>query len=146
MVEDKEALRVRKLIPEAVMPKYANQNDAGMDFYAAETVILPPQERKLIPTGIAMAIPPGYAGIIWDKSGIAAKQGIKTMGGVIDSGYRGEIKILVCNLSDTSYTFEKGTKVAQMLIQSVEQRKIVEVDSLEETERGEGGFGSTGVR
>ncbi|HLC89064.1 MAG TPA: dUTP diphosphatase, partial [Candidatus Nanoarchaeia archaeon] len=146
MSVDKDWLRVKKLTPSAILPKYANLNDAGMDLYASETIILPPQERKLIPTGIAMAIPPGYAGIIWDKSGLAAKHGIKTMGGVIDAGYRGEIKILVCNLSDTSYTFEKGTKVAQMLIQPVEQNKIVEVKELEETGRGKGGFGSTGIR
>src|SRR3989338_10243806 len=136
-------IKIKKLHPQAILPKYACANDAGMDFYSLENEIINPGERKLIPTGIAMAIPPGYVGIIWDKSGLAAKHGIKTMGGVIDSGYRGEIKILVCNLSDTSYTFEKGTKVAQMLIQPVDKRKIVEVDSLDETERGEGGFGST---
>ena len=93
-----------------------------------------------------MAIPPGYVGLIWDKSGIASKHGIKTMGGAIDSGYRGEIKIIMHNLSNTSYMIEKNTKIAQMLIQKVEQKDIVEVEELDESDRGSGGFGSTGMK
>ena len=116
-----------------------------MDFYADEEPIIPPQERKIISTGIALAIPSGYVGLVWDKSGIAAKHGLKTMGGVVDSGYRGEIKIIVHNLSEEPYLVTKGTKIAQLLIQPVEQRTIVEVDTLDETTRGEGGFGSTGL-
>ena len=139
-------IRIKKTHQEATIPKYALPDDAGMDFFALETTILLPNERKAIATGISMAIPKGYVGLIWDKSGIAAKFGIKTMAGVIDSGYRGEIKIVMHNLSTEPYTFEKGTKVAQMLIQAVEQKNIVEVDNLEETERGQGGFGSTGLQ
>lgn len=139
-------LRIKKLHPDAIPPKYALPQDAGMDFFALETTIIPPQERKLISTGIALAIPAGYVGLIWDKSSIAAKHGIKTMAGVIDSGYRGEIKILLHNLSPQPYTMEKGAKIAQMLIQPVEQKKIVEVQELDETARGQGGFGSTGLR
>lgn len=138
-------IKIKKLTEEAILPKYAKPGDAGMDFYASETVVLQPHERKVVNTGIAMAIPHGYVGLLWDKSGMAAKFGVKTMAGVIDSGYRGEIKILMHNLSETSYTFEKGTKVAQMLIQPVEQKELREVNSLDETERGAGGFGSTGL-
>lgn len=138
------AIKIKRLTPDAIIPNYANPHDAGMDLYTRETVTLQPDERKLISTGIAMAIPPGYVGLIWDKSGIAGKYGIKTMAGVIDSGYRGEIKIVLHNLSKHSYTFDKGTKVAQMLIQAVEQKQIMEVEKLDDTTRGEGGFGSTG--
>lgn len=115
-----------------------------MDLCSNETINLQPQERKLIPTGIAMAIPSGYVGLIWDKSGIASKHGLKTMAGVIDSGYRGEVKILLHNLSTEPFTVEKGKKIAQMLIQPVEQRKIIEVKDLDATTRGESAFGSTG--
>ena len=139
-------IKIKKLTENATSPKYAKEDDAGMDFYASESSIVLPNERKLISTGIAMAIPKGYVGLIWDKSGIASKHGLKTMAGVIDSGYRGEIKILIHNLSNEPYTIESGNKIAQMLIQPVEQKKIQEVLELEETDRGDGGFGSTGVR
>jgi dUTP pyrophosphatase len=138
-------IKIKKIHPEAILPSYAHPSDAGMDFFALEDVTLQPNERKAIPTGISMAIPPGYVGLFWDKSGIAFNFGIKTMAGVIDSGYRGEIKIVVHNLSNKPYTFKKGTKVAQMLIQPVEQKQILEVEELDETERGEGGFGSSGL-
>ncbi len=139
-------IKIKKLNEEAILPKYANPGDAGMDFFANEEVIIKPNQRKLVNTGIAMAIPSGYVGLIWDKSGIASKYGIKTMAGVIDSSYRGEIKILLHNLSAEEFKVEKGAKIAQMLIQPVEQRDIIEVDGLDETKRGTGGFGSTGIR
>ncbi len=138
-------IKVKKLTESARLPSYANPRDAGMDFYASETITLQPGERRLVPTGIAMAIPQGFVGLLWDKSGVATKFGIKTMAGVIDAGYRGEVKILVHNLSGVEYTFEQGMKVAQMLIQPVEQREIVESEELGDTERGEGAFGSTGL-
>src|SRR3989344_991251 len=139
-------IKIKKLVGDAVVPKYANPGDAGMDFFANEEVIIKPNQRKLVNTGISMAIPLGYVGLIWDKSGIASKHGIKTMAGVIDSSYRGEIKILLHNLSAEEFKIEKGTKIAQMLIQPVEQKAIVEVESLDDTKRGTGGFGSTGIR
>ena len=138
-------IKIKKLSGDAIIPKYANPEDAGMDFYAIESVVLSSGERKLISTGIAMSIPKGYVGLIWDKSGIATNHGLKTMAGVIDSGYRGEIKILIHNLSSEKYTIEKGKKFAQMLIQPVEQKEIIHVKELEETKRGEAGFGSTGL-
>ncbi len=139
-------IRLKKLSPTAIIPKYIHPHDAGIDIYSNETTTLHPSERKLISTGIAMAIPPGYVGLIWDKSGIAVNHGLKTMAGVIDAGYRGEVKILIHNLSNQPYTIQAGTKIAQMLIQPVEQREIKEVQELDDTSRGEGGFGSTGLK
>ena len=138
-------IKIKKLSATATSPKYANPGDAGMDFYSNETVHLQPNERKLISTGISMAIPESYVGLIWDKSGLANKHGLKTMAGVIDSGYRGEIKILVHNLSNQLYVVEAGKKIAQMLIQPIEQKAITEVEDLNQTDRGDGGFGSTGL-
>jgi len=139
-------IEIKKLTATAIIPKYVHTNDAGMDFYAGESMVIKAGERVLVPTGIAMAIPSGYVGLIWDKSGMAAKFGLKTMAGVIDAGYRGEIKIVIHNLSNRDYQVEKGTKIAQMLIQKVEQKEIVEVTELDSTARGEGGFGSTGLK
>ena len=138
-------IKIKKLSENVILPKFANPGDAGMDFYANETINLQPNERKLVSTGISMAIPKGYVGLIWDKSGLASKHGLKTMAGVIDSGYRGEIKILILNLSNESYVIESGKKIAQMLIQPIEQKEIIEVNDLDETYRGDGGFGSTGL-
>ena len=138
-------IKIKRLDLGAKLPCYACHGDAGMDFYSNEDIILAPNERKLIGTGISMAIPVGYVGLIWDKSGLAFKHGLKTMAGVIDSGYRGEIKILVHNLSKDNYVIEKGKKIAQMLIQPVEQRKVIEVENLDDSSRGDGGFGSTGL-
>ncbi|MBS3165720.1 dUTP diphosphatase [Candidatus Woesearchaeota archaeon] len=137
-------IKVKKISPTAILPKYALPGDAGMDIYSNESMILLPGERKLVPTGISMSIPTGFVGLIWDKSGIAGNHGLKTMGGVIDSGYRGEIKVVLHNLSDKPFHIEQGAKIAQMLIQTVEQKKIEEVNELDETSRGESGFGSTG--
>ncbi|MBI2668980.1 dUTP diphosphatase [Candidatus Woesearchaeota archaeon] len=139
-------IKIKKLSAFATIPAYVHPHDAGMDLYAAETVTIESGERNLISTGIAMAIPSGFVGLIWDKSGIAAKFGIKTMGGVVDAGYRGEIKVIMHNLSGSAFTIEKGMKIAQMLIQPVAQEEIVEVDELDDTSRGEGGFGSTGLK
>lgn len=138
-------LKIKRIVPNAKMPSYANSNDAGMDLYASQTIVLSAGKRVAVPTGIAVAIPSGYVGLIWDKSGIALKAGLKTLGGVIDSGYRGEIGVIIHNTSDVPYRIESGKKIAQMLIQPIVQKKIVEVDSLDETQRGVGGFGSTGL-
>ena len=137
-------IKIKKVCDEAILPKYAHPGDAGMDFFSNEEITLRAGERKLVSTGISMAIPEGYVGLLWDKSGIASKFGIKSMAGVIDAGYRGEIRILLHNLSNEDFQIEKGMKVAQMLIQPVEQKQLVEVNDLEETARGDGGFGSTG--
>ena len=137
-------LKIKKLHKEAVVPKYATRDDAGMDLFAIESVTVEPMQRAQISIGIAMEIPEGYVGLVWDKSGLSHKFGIKTLGGVIDSGYRGEIKVGVVNLGKEKYIFEKGHKVAQMIIQKKETPELVEVEELSDSERGHGAFGSTG--
>ncbi|MCK4635933.1 MAG: dUTP diphosphatase [Candidatus Moranbacteria bacterium] len=139
-------LQIKKNHLDAKIPKYTIEGDAGLELYSLQDVSLFPDERKIVKTGISMKIPKSYVGLIWDKSGIAVKGGIKTMGGVIDSNYRGEVGVILKNLSDDIYEIKKGDKIAQMLIQKVECSIIEEVDELDETERGDGGFGSTGLR
>ncbi len=138
-------IAVTKLTPEAKLPTYAHATDAGMDVYAATDVIVPAHERTLVPTGVAMAIPEGYVGLIWDKSGIATKRGLTTLAGVIDAGYRGELQVAIYNTTAEDVSFAAGEKVAQMLVQPVVQPELQEVEALEESERGANGFGSTGV-
>ncbi|MDZ4385194.1 MAG: dUTP diphosphatase, partial [Candidatus Moranbacteria bacterium] len=111
---------IKKLEAGAKIPQYAIAGDAGMDLFSLEDLELRSMEKAVCRTGIAMQIPAGYAGLIWDKSGIAIKSGIKILGGVIDSGYRGEVKIGLINLSQEIYKINKGDKIAQMLIQKVE--------------------------
>jgi len=137
-------LKIKKLHPDAKLPTFAHATDAGMDLYAVAETVIPAQGRVLVPTGLAMAIPDGYVGLVWDKSGISYKAGLKVIGGVADAGYRGEIFVGIMNTTDEDYTFHKGDKVAQILIQKVEHPTIVEVDELDDTPRGDGAFGSTG--
>lgn len=138
------SLKIKRLHKDTKIPSRAHPGDAGLDLFAVQEVTLAPNERTAVPTGIAMEIPDGYAGLMWDKSGLSIKHGLKTLGGVIDSGYRGEILVGIINLSDTAYTIRKGEKVAQMIIQRKETIIVEEVKELSETARGEGGFGSTG--
>lgn len=135
---------VKKLHPEAKTPVYANPNDAGMDLFALEDTTVSPGEVAKIRSGIALEIQEGYVGLCWDKSGVSTKGKIKALAGVIDAGYRGEVLMAVMNLGAEPYTFKKGDKVLQMLIQPVEKPEIIEAEQLSETQRGEGGFGSTG--
>ncbi|HMO78355.1 MAG TPA: dUTP diphosphatase [Candidatus Paceibacterota bacterium] len=137
-------LQIKKLNPGAKLPQFAHDTDAGMDFFALNDVEIKPGERCLIDTGIAMALPSGCVALIWDKSSVPTKKGVTTLAGVLDEGYRGEVKILVLNISNEIQTFAAGDKVAQVLIQKVEHPQIIEVAELDETTRGEGGFGSTG--
>ncbi len=137
-------IKVKKLTKDTKIPAYAYPGDAAFDLLARVETELNPGEWKNVPTGLAFEIPEGYAGLIWDKSSVAMKNGIKTLGGVIDSGYRGEVDVGVINLSDKLYLFEKGHKVAQMIIQKIEQAEIIEVAGLSETKRGDKGFGSSG--
>lgn len=137
-------LKVKRLHPDAVLPSYAYADDAGFDFFSVDDVEIAPNERLQVKTGIAMQIPHGHVGLIWDKSGLSHKHGLKTLGGVIDSGYRGEIMVGVVNLSDETYKIEKGHKIAQMIIQKKETCAIEEVENLDEADRGEGAFGSSG--
>lgn len=138
-------LYVKKIRPSAIIPDYANEHDAGMDLYAAESTTIMPGEHSLIPSGIAMSIPEGYVGLIWDKSGLAVKHKLVTIAGVIDSGYRGEIQVALMNTGSEPYSVEAGKKIAQLLVQPVLLPTIVEMDELPTSQRGANGFGSTGL-
>jgi dUTP pyrophosphatase len=137
-------LPIKKLHPGAKAPAFAHDTDAGMDIYTTTDIELNPGALVSIPTGIAFAIPVGHVGLIWDKSGVAIKRGLKTMGGVVDAGYRGEVFVGMVNTGTETQSFAAGEKVAQILIQKIEQPVITEVADLDETSRGDGGFGSTG--
>lgn len=138
-------IRVKKLHPDAIVPAFAHPGDAGMDLYSVEDIVIQPGERRSVPTGIAIALPDGYVSLVWDKSGVSHKFGMKTLGGVLDCGYRGEYLIGLVNLGQEPFEIKKGQKVAQLLIQKVEHPEIEVVDELDETSRGTGGFGSTGL-
>ena len=128
-------------------PAYAHKGDSGVDLYAAEDYQIKPMERKLISTGIKIAVPYGYEAQIRPKSGLAFEHGISQANctGTVDSGYRGEIKIPLINFSNAPYKIEKGKKIAQMVFAKVEEAVFEEVDELEQTTRNEKGFGSTGL-
>lgn len=130
---------------DAKSPSYAYEGDAGMDIFSNEEKTIPSSHRAPVKTGLYFEVPKGYVGLVWDKSGLALKQGIKTMAGVLDSGYRGELKIVLVNLSSQPFKIEKGMKIAQMLMQKVESAVLKEVRELSATERGDGGFGSSGL-
>lgn len=136
-------LLVKKCREDAKLPTRAHHDDAGIDLYSCGNHTIEPHKTLSIPLGISMEIAEGYVGLIWDKSSVGSK-GIKTLGGVIDAGYRGEVHVVVNNMSDTAYTFEHGHKVAQMLIQKIEFPEIIETEELSDSHRGSGGFGSTG--
>ncbi|MBP9114923.1 MAG: dUTP diphosphatase [Acidimicrobiia bacterium] len=139
---------VRKLNESVNLPKAQNRGDAGYDLQSAADLIIKPGERALVPTGIAIAIPIGYAGFVQPRSGLAIKNGIGVLNspGLIDSGYRDELKVILIN-TDQSNTFEikKGDRIAQLVIQKYESVNWNVVDDLEDSDRGTGGFGSTGV-
>lgn len=137
-------IKIQKLFKDAILPTYAHPDDAGMDLYSREEKILKPSERHIFKTGIAMAIPCGYAGLVWDRSGLAAKEGITTLAGVVDSSYRGEIGVVILNTSPNKVKIIKGERIAQMLIQPVIAAKIKEAKKLNQTQRGTGGFGASG--
>ena len=140
---------VTKLNDKAVLPTYQTAGAAGMDIHACidTPVILQPMERKMIPTGFAMAVPPGHEAQIRARSGLSIKHGITMVNGVgtIDADYRGEVGVLLINLGQTSFTVEPGMRIAQMVIARYERAEWREVTDLAATERGSGGFGSTGT-
>ena len=141
-------LEIKRLDTGLPLPAYAHVGDAGMDLFSAEDVTLQPLRRALIATGIAVAIPLGYAGFVQPRSGLAVRQGLSLVNtpGLIDSHYRGEIKVIAINLdASTAIEVKRGDKIAQFVIQPVAYADLVEVVELDSTVRGEGGFGSTGV-
>ncbi len=137
-------LKIKKLHSDAKMPTKGYAGDAGMDFFALEKVVFAPSTQMRVRTGIAIEIPDGYVGLMWDKSSVSFNQGLKTVGGVIDSGFRGELVMSLYNMTDIQQVIEKGHKINQMIIQKYEDCDIVEVVDLSETVRGEGREGSTG--
>ena len=140
-------IEVKRLDPGLPLPTYARAGDAGMDLLAAEATELKPGERVALPTGIAIAIPRGYAGFVQPRSGRALKEGLTVANapGTIDAGYRGEVKVILVNLDPSEPIYiERGEKIAQLVVQRVERASFMEVDELPASERGEGGFGSTG--
>lgn len=139
-------LKVKKLKDDAKLPTKGHVGDAGIDFYSIEEVNIPAKSQVKICTGVAVEIPEGYVGLVWDKSSVAFNMGLKTMGGVIDAGYRGEIVFSVYNVSEKDVLIEKGQKVAQMLIQKFEDCDILEESELNNSVRGDRGFGSTGKK
>ncbi len=140
---DYNFFEVKQLHESSQVPKKGHLNDAGWDLYSFETVSIPSDATVLVSTGIAVAIPKGYAGLIWDRSSMGVK-GVHRHAGVIDSEYRGEVKVCLHNTTKETYHIEKGDRIAQLLIQEVPtfiQHVVKELDS---TQRGDGGFGSTG--
>ena len=141
-------VQVKKLAKDAVIPQRAHADDAGVDLSSAEDVVLAPGQRALVGTGIAIALPAGTVGLVHPRSGLAFKKGLSIVNapGTIDAGYRGELKVCLINLDPTNAVeIAKGDRIAQLVVQKVELSPMVEVDELDETERGAGGHGSTGV-
>ncbi len=140
-------LRLTRLDPRAQVPARAHPGDAGLDLHAVEDAVLAPGERASVGTGIAVEIPAGYAGLVLPRSGLAARHGISVVNapGLIDAGYRGEVRVLLLNTDPReSFAVTAGARIAQLVIIAVELAVPVEVESLEATRRGAGGFGSTG--
>lgn len=142
-------LRVRRLDPAARLPVRAHEDDAGYDLHALEAATLAPGQRAMLRTGIAIELPPGHAGLVMPRSGLAARHGIALVNapGLIDAGYRGELCVLLLN-TDGAAAFEvsPGDRIAQLVIVAVAAPAVVEADALAATVRGEGGFGSSGTR
>jgi dUTP pyrophosphatase len=146
VIEDIE-LQVKRLVADVPLPAYAHDGDAGLDLAAAEDVELPAGGRAAVPTGLAVAVPRGWVGLVHPRSGLARRHGVTVANapGTIEAGYRGEVQVLLVNLGRDPVTLRKGDRVAQLLLQRVGRAEIIEVEELDGTTRGEGGFGSTGL-
>jgi dUTP pyrophosphatase len=141
-------ISVKRLDPDLPLPHYALASDAGLDLHASQRVVIEPGARALVGTGLAVAIPTGWAGLVLPRSGLALRHGVTVLNapGLIDAGYRGEVKVLLVNHDPrATATVERGERVAQLIVQTVASVELVEVDELPASERGGGGFGSTGV-
>ncbi len=138
-----ETIEIKRLMDGAILPTRAHADDAGLDLYGAEDVSLQPGEGRMVKTGVAMAVPQGYVGMVADRSSLARK-GLKTAGGIIDAGYRGEVMIVLWNISREAVTLNRGERIAQLLAIPIATPAVKEVNELDATKRGAGGFGSTG--
>lgn len=145
-MSNKTKIKIKKLHPDAILPRYAHEGDAGMDVFSLENAVLEPGERKTVPTGLSFEVPLGYEIQIRPRSGLALNHGITLSNtpGTLDSGYRGELKIGMINLSKQNYEIKKGERIAQLVLAKHETAEIQEVEELSQTTRGENGFGSTG--
>lgn len=139
-------IKIKKLDKTVELPAYTKEHDAALDLRSNEEGVIKPGETKTFGTGLAFEIPRGHAGLVWDRSGLAAKNSIHTMAGVIDSGYRGEVRIVLKNLGIEDFIIEKGMRIAQLVVQPVLNVDVKEVEELEETSRGATGFGSSGLK
>ncbi len=140
-------IRVKRLRPDAQMPKYDYPDDSGAGVFAAEACLLQPLERKAVPTGISVEVPPGFEIQVRPRSGLALEHGLTVLNtpGTVDAGYRGEIKVILINLGSEPYQVEEGQKIAQLVLVPVIHAQFEEVDQLSDSKRGPRGFGSTGV-
>lgn len=139
-------IKIKRLDKDLEIPKYSRNGDAALDIRSAESLILKTDERKIIKSGVVIVVPEGYVGLVWDRGGMAAKHGIHTMAGVLDSNYRGELMIVLKNLSEKDFEIRKGDRIAQLVIQPVLNAETEEIEHLDETERGEGRFSSSGIK
>ena len=139
-------VKFRRIDPSAELPTYAHPGDAGMDIRSIEELTIEPGARALVHTGLVMVLPPGYEAQVRPRSGLAAKHGISVLNapGTIDADYRGEVKVILVNLSNEPFVINPGERIAQMVVARYEKVEWDQVEVLDETERGEGGFGSTG--
>jgi dUTP pyrophosphatase len=126
------------------LPEYSSAGAAGADLRASEAVTIAPGARAAVPTAVRLQIPPGHVGLVWPRSGLAVRHGIDTLAGVIDSDYRGEVRVVLVNHGDKPFRIERGDRIAQLLVQRVERAAFAAVPSIDGTDRGGGGFGSTG--
>lgn len=140
-------LGFKKINPDAILPVYAHPGDAGMDLYSVDNLIVAPGERALVHTGLVMNLPAGFEAQVRPRSGLALKNGITVLNtpGTIDEGYRGEVGVILANFGDSPFTVSRGSKIAQMVVSPVTRVMPIEVDEVDDTERGAGGFGSTGI-
>ena len=126
------------------LPEYASAGAAGADLRASEAVDIAPGARAAVPTGLRLQIPPGHVGLVWPRSGLAVRHGIDTLAGVVDSDYRGEVRVVLVNHGDQPFHIAAGDRVAQLLVQRVERAAFTATTGIDDTDRGGGGFGSTG--
>ena len=140
-------LSFKRVHPDAVLPAYAHPSDAGMDIRSVKALVIPAGRRALVPTGLVVNLPPGYEAQVRPRSGLALKAGVTVLNtpGTIDAGYRGEIGVILANFGEDDFEVKVGDRVAQLVIAPVTQPTIVEAAEVDETDRGAGGFGSTGV-
>jgi len=144
---DRVDVLITRLDPDLPLPSYGHPGDAGLDLHAREDATLAPGERALVPTGIAIALPAGYAAFVHPRSGLALRSGVGVVNGpgTVDAGYRGEISVILINLDPSEpVVIRRGDRIAQLVVQPVSHATLVEVEQLPGSHRGEGGFGSTG--